>query len=293
MSMKATKFSVAYILGYLMNFPDILRDSQYKFDIRDFPSSLTQVIYMAINNCAQGGCNKITPKELLASIENSAKATKIFNDASGNSYINDCYKLGKEDNWENFEYHYNLLKKQSLLLSLKSQGFNISEIWSENPLSTELDEKQTANLEKLTIEDIINYFEHKLDVQRNFYTEGQGQISVKANEGMKELVESLKETPEMGAPINSNILNTIYRGARLGKLYMRSASSGCVDCDTEYFNGTKWKKISEYQRGEKVLQYHVDTGKADLTYPLRYIKAPCSEMYKIYSKYGINQMLSE
>ena len=226
MSMKATKFSVAYILGYLMNFPDILRDSQYKFDIRDFPSSLTQVIYMAINNCAQGGCNKITPKELLASIENSAKATKIFNDASGNSYINDCYKLGKEDNWENFEYHYNLLKKQSLLLSLKSQGFNISEIWSENPLSTELDEKQTANLEKLTIEDIINYFEHKLDVQRNFYTEGQGQISVKANEGMKELVESLKETPEMGAPINSNILNTIYRGARLGKLYMRSASSG-------------------------------------------------------------------
>ena len=43
---------------------------------------------------------------------------------------------------------------------------------------------------------------------------------------MKELVESLKETPEMGAPINSNILNTIYRGARLGKLYMRSASSG-------------------------------------------------------------------
>ena len=130
--MKATKFSVAYILGYLMNFPDILRDSQYKFDIRDFPSSLTQVIYMAINNCAQGGCNKITPKELLASIENSAKATKIFNDASGNSYINDCYKLGKEDNWENFEYHYNLLKKQSLLLSLIFQKFGQKILYQQN-----------------------------------------------------------------------------------------------------------------------------------------------------------------
>ena len=226
MSIRATKFSIAYILGYLMTHPDVLRDGKYKFDIRDFPTGLTQVVYMAINNCAQGGCTIVTPKELLATIENSAKATKIFTDSNGNSYINDCYGLGDEDKWGNFEYHYGLLKKQSLLLSFKAQGFNISELWSENPMSIELDEKQTANLEKLTIDDIINFFERKIDMQRNFYSEGEGQVSIKASEGMQELIQSLKEAPEMGAPMNSKILNTIYRGARLGKLYMRSAASG-------------------------------------------------------------------
>lgn len=226
MSMKATKFSIAYILGYLMTHPDTLRDNKYRFDIRDFPTGLTQVVYMAINNCAQGGCTVVTPQELLATVENSAKATKIFTDSNGSQYINDCYGLGKEDKWGNFEYHYSLLKKQSLLLSFKAQGFNISELWTENPLSVELDEKQTANLEKLSIDDIINFFEKKIDIQRSFYSENEGQASIRASEGMQALVESLKATPEMGAPMNSKILNTIYRGARLGKLYMRSGSSG-------------------------------------------------------------------
>lgn len=293
MSMKATKFSIAYILGYLMTHPDTLRDNKYRFDIRDFPTGLTQVVYMAINNCAQGGCTVVTPQELLATVENSAKATKIFTDSNGSQYINDCYGLGKEDKWGNFEYHYSLLKKQSLLLSFKAQGFNISELWTENPLSVELDEKQTANLEKLSIDDIINFFEKKIDIQRSFYSENEGQASIRASEGMQALVESLKATPEMGAPMNSKILNTIYRGARLGKLYMRSGSSGCVDCDTEYFTGTEWKKISEYSKGDKVLQYNIETNEATLVTPLRYIKEPCAEMYELKTKYGIDQRLSE
>lgn len=47
--------------------------------------------------------------------------------------------------------------------------------------------------------------------------------------------------------------------------------SGCVDCDTEYFNGYKWEKISHYKEGDKVLQYNSD-GTAELTIPLAYIK---------------------
>ena len=68
-------------------------------------------------------------------------------------------------------------------------------------------------------------------------------------------------------------------------------SAGCVDCDTEYFNGYEWKKISEYTEGEKVLQYNED-GTANLVSPLRYVKLPCEEMYHFETKYGINQTLS-
>ena len=50
-----------------------------------------------------------------------------------------------------------------------------------------------------------------------------------------------------------------------------TGSAGCVDCDTEYFNGVKWKKISDYIKGENVLQYNKD-GTANLILPQAYIK---------------------
>ena len=67
--------------------------------------------------------------------------------------------------------------------------------------------------------------------------------------------------------------------------------AGCVDCDTEYFNGTEWKKISEYQKGEKVLQYNTD-GTAELVTPERYIKQPSECLYHFETKYGLDQTLS-
>lgn len=67
--------------------------------------------------------------------------------------------------------------------------------------------------------------------------------------------------------------------------------AGCVDCDTEYFNGTEWKKISEYTKGEKVLQYN-EGGSANLVEPWAYIKEPCDTMYHFETKYGLNQTLT-
>ena len=67
--------------------------------------------------------------------------------------------------------------------------------------------------------------------------------------------------------------------------------AGCVDKDTEFFNGHEWKKISEYKNGDMVLQYAED-GKAKLVRPNAYIKLPCDTMY-LFGNNGINQMLSD
>lgn len=56
--------------------------------------------------------------------------------------------------------------------------------------------------------------------------------------------------------------------------------SGCVDCDTEYFNGQEWKHISDYD-GKKVLQYNPKTKEASLIQPFRYIKEEEKELYRI------------
>lgn len=71
-----------------------------------------------------------------------------------------------------------------------------------------------------------------------------------------------------------------------------SGNNGCVDCDTEYFDGTRWKKISNYVDGDKVLQYNCD-GTASLVKPQQYHKYPCSELTLMTNETGsINQCLS-
>lgn len=69
-----------------------------------------------------------------------------------------------------------------------------------------------------------------------------------------------------------------------------TGSAGCVDKDTEFFNGYEWKKISDYQQGDMVLQYTED-GKAELVRPNAYIKLPCDTMY-LFENNGTSQMLS-
>lgn len=67
---------------------------------------------------------------------------------------------------------------------------------------------------------------------------------------------------------------------------------GCVDCDTEFFNGYEWKKISEYTEGDLVLQYDIETKVGALVKPLRYIKKKSDKLFHFKTKYGIDQCLS-
>lgn len=71
-----------------------------------------------------------------------------------------------------------------------------------------------------------------------------------------------------------------------------NGAAGCVDCDTEYFNGTEWKRIADYQEGEKVLQYNED-GTAELVYPNAYIKNKTDYLWHFKTKNGLNQCLSD
>jgi len=71
-----------------------------------------------------------------------------------------------------------------------------------------------------------------------------------------------------------------------------SALAGCVDCDTEYFNGVEWKKISEYKQGDMVFQFN-NNWQGELVNPLEYIKIPCNQMTRYKTKYGIDMVLSD
>ena len=59
-----------------------------------------------------------------------------------------------------------------------------------------------------------------------------------------------------------------------------SALAGCVDGDTEFFHGTGWKKISEYQQGDKVFQFN-DKWEGELGRPLDYFNTVSEQLVRI------------
>lgn len=71
-----------------------------------------------------------------------------------------------------------------------------------------------------------------------------------------------------------------------------TGGAGCVDADTEFFTGKGWKRIADYQEGDKVLQYNED-GTSSLIIPQRYIKEPCKELWHFETDYGINQTVCD
>ncbi len=73
---------------------------------------------------------------------------------------------------------------------------------------------------------------------------------------------------------------------------MLSGGAGCVDCDTEFFNGHGWKRIADYTEGEDVLQYN-ENGTAELVRPLAYIKEPCGYLWHFETPRNINQTVCE
>jgi len=96
---------------------------------------------------------------------------------------------------------------------------------------------------------------------------------------------------EKGYTLTDEQINAIKIACE-NNVMLITGAAGCVDMDTEYFNGEGWKKISEYVEGERVLQYNED-GTAELVYPLRYIKQPQDYLWHFKTKYGLDQCLSD
>ena len=97
---------------------------------------------------------------------------------------------------------------------------------------------------------------------------------------------------EIFGPESSGKTSLVYWLMSLHKMGVYIPIEGCVDCDTEFFNGHEWKKISEYKDGEKVLQYNED-GTATLELPLKYHKKKSVFLWHVHSKNRIDMVISE
>ena len=123
----------------------------------------------------------------------------------------------------NFNYVYDRVKKFSLLRSYQESGINIDHIYSEKEVDLRRQELMQERFDSLSLTQITEEIDKKIvDIKGKFLLH-HGTAGQHAAEGIVELKEELKENPEIGLPLRGGIMNMITRGARLKKLYMRSA----------------------------------------------------------------------
>lgn len=216
------KTATIEVLGSLIKKPDLILDENYNLSIDDFSEKFHKIVYGAINNLIINGIKKIDAIIIDEFISKYDKQYKTFCDNNGFEYID---KIIEISSIENFDYNFKVLKKYSVLRELKKKGFDISYFYEDDILDLKLQEETQKRFNDSTIQDIIDHYDRKILEIKSIHYQEDGQIGHQAGKGMNDLLKELQNSPEMGAPMCSGILNTIARGARVKKLYLRSGGT--------------------------------------------------------------------
>ena len=217
------KRSYLQVLGCLLQNPELLSDSRYTVDRDDFEEIFHKMIFASIHNLYLQGVKSIDYIAIDNYLSPYELQYKIFNENNGMDYI---IESKDNSNLNNFEYSYERMKKFSLLRTFIEQGIDINEIYDETIVEPREQEKMQAKFDCLSVQDIFNMIEKKIVDIKNKHLMNINNQGQKAGKGLYELKERCKEVPDMGIPMTSNIFNTIARGARKKKFYLKSMPTG-------------------------------------------------------------------
>lgn len=217
------KRSVFVVLGCLMKNPSLTEE--YSLDNEDFEvEPFYEIIFSCICNLYRQGVNVIDVIAIDSMLSQYDKQYEIFKENDGLKYCSDAIDMAED---ANFIYYYERIKKFSYLRFLEKQGLNTGFLYDTTITDPSTQEEEIQKFDSMTLEDMINTVDTFLVVESKIKfgssAINKGQL---AGKGMDELKEKLKGEPEFGLPLQSEFLTTIVRGARLKKLYVRSANSG-------------------------------------------------------------------
>lgn len=277
--------------------PELLSDvDKYQLEPTDFSQQLDKMIFSAIYNLFAGGAERIHTIDVDTYLQTNEVAKNLLEKNNGLAFIQDCEDLADP---ANFQLYYNKLKKINLLRDLQKNGRDISPFYCEDPLNEKYAEIN-ERFEKMTATDIFNSLRGELADLENKYVINSVVEESNAATGIRELIKNLKETPEIGVHLQGEIFNTVCRGGRKGKLYLRSAGSGVgktrsmvgdacqiaypVRYDTKY---QKWVYTGE---PEKVLYVMTEQDPAEIqTMILAYLTGYNEDMF-LYCTYKEEHM---
>lgn len=211
------------VIGSLILRPSLLDEGiGHSLAQEDFDTKLLQAIFTAIHNLYKNGAQNISVVEVDTYLRDYPPLAQIFDRQNGITYIQDAVDTAQE---ANFSYYCERLKKFSALRALEAAGINIDDLYCDNETDPVKDQARRERFDELSLSDLFIQIGARIaKVESRFSGVATGE-SGPASHNIAELVESLKRSPEIGVPLQGEIFNTIVRGARLGKFYLRSGST--------------------------------------------------------------------
>ena len=214
-----------YVLSCLMRNPLLLQDDKYVLVKTDFYKPLQQMIFVTIYNMAQNGIERITPQDIDLYISQYESQYEYYKQNKGYEFVIQCYQTAEGSDEKQFDSYYQRLKKFSMLRDLESVGIDTKQFYDteKDALNRDIEDER---LNKTSLEEILNAVRSNIVTIENKHIGKTTSSAQDAAEGMRDLVQELQSNPEVGLPLEGEIVNFTSRGARLGKLYTYSAPSG-------------------------------------------------------------------
>jgi replicative DNA helicase len=216
--------AIVQVIGCVFNDPSIIDETEkYIIHEDDFENEFHKIIYGSIYNIHLTG-SSVNIDAITDYLSNRPKYEAIFKQNNGIEYLAEASTIAKRDT---FNYYYNRLKKFSLLRAYSDFGLDVSFLYDPNNiLDTKKRQQQEDWLDNISPAGITKAIDIKIDEIKSKYVEDDLGEGYQAGDGIEALIEDLKQHPEVGIPMYGPLINTVTRGARLRKLYIRSAASG-------------------------------------------------------------------
>lgn len=263
--------AIMQVIGNIYKDINLLENENYKFYEEDFPTEFHKIIFGSIYNLHLLGAKEVTINAIEDYLTQRPNKYGVYKTNKGAEYLQ---QLAETVQPATFQYYYNRLKKFTLLRMYDGVGVDVSSLYDPNEiLNVKKRQTQEDWLDSATLEEIADKIDNKIIDIRLKYVENANEGAELAGEGLLALINQLRETPEIGYPLYGPYVNTITRGARLKKFYLRSAATGVgktrgmiadacsIACDEIYSleqgrwirNGTKEPTIfisTEQEKGE-------------------------------------------
>ena len=217
--------AIMQVIGCVFNTPQLLDfTDKYTITDEDFPDEFHRTVFGAIYKIHGLGAQYIGLENIADFFSSRPKSAAIYKTNDGERWL---LSVSDKANQLSFDYYYGRLKKMTLLRAYDNYGIDVSDIYDPNNiLDVKKKQLQEDILDNSTLEEIANKVDQKIDeIRLKFVDDSYGQAS-QAADGIFELIDKFKEQPEVGVPLYGAFINTVTRGARLKKFYLRSAPTG-------------------------------------------------------------------
>ena len=218
--------AVVQVIAGIYTKPELLDiEDKYTFNEEDFEvEEFHRIIFGSIYNLHQLGAKEISISTIEDYLEQRPKKYAIYKSNKGAEYLQN---LEQSAQIAAFDFYYSRLKKMTLLRMYDKAGMDLKWLYDDdNILDTKKRQKQEEWLDSHSLDDIADIIDKRISDIRIKYVSNSDDNFIQAGDKINNLIERLEKNPEFGYPLYGPLVNTVHRGARLKKLYLRSAATG-------------------------------------------------------------------